>query len=74
MGWLSATELQRKEPYGLAFVRRLRELGFLDGGNLTIEYRHSASKIEMLPSAAAELARLNVDIFFGAGPEASLAL
>ncbi len=27
----------------------------------------------MLPSAAAELARLNVDIFFGAGPEASLA-
>ena len=32
------------------------------------------SKIEMLPSAAAELARLNVDIFFGAGPEASLAL
>lgn len=73
LGWLSATELQRKEPYGLAFVRRLRELGFLDGGNLTIEYRHTDSKIEMLPSAAAELARLNVDIFFGAGPEASLA-
>lgn len=73
LGWLSATELQRKEPYGLAFVRRLRELGFLDGGNLTIEYRHTDGKIEMLPSAAAELARLNVDIFFGAGPEASLA-
>ena len=73
LGWLSATELQRKEPYGLAFVRRLRELGFLDGGNLTIEYRHTDSRIEMLPSAAAELARLNVDIFFGAGPEASLA-
>ena len=64
LGWLSATELQRKEPYGLAFVQRLRELGFLDGGNLTIEYRHSDSRIEMLPSAAAELARLNVDIFF----------
>ena len=73
LGWLSASKLQHKEPYGLAFVQRLRELGFLDGGNLTIEYRHADSKIEMLPSAAAELARLNVDIFFGAGPEASLA-
>jgi putative tryptophan/tyrosine transport system substrate-binding protein len=73
LGWLSATELQHKEPYGLAFVQRLRELGFVDRTNLTIEYRHAAGTFEKLPSAAAELARLNVDIFFGAGPEASLA-
>lgn len=72
VGWLSTTKVQQTEPYGLAFVRRLRELGFVDGRNLTIEYRHADANIEMLPSAAAELARLNVDIFFGAGPEASL--
>jgi putative ABC transport system substrate-binding protein len=73
LGWLSATELQHKEPYGLAFVQRLRELGFVDGANLTIGYRHVDGKIEKLPAVAAELARLNVDVFFGAGLEASLA-
>jgi putative ABC transport system substrate-binding protein len=73
LGWLSTTVLQHKEPYGLAFVQRLRELGFVDGANLTIAYRHADGKIEKLPSAAAELTRLDVDIFFGAGPEASLA-
>jgi putative ABC transport system substrate-binding protein len=73
LGWLSTTELQRKEPYGLAFVQRLRELGFVEGANLTIGYRHADGKIERLPSAAAELARSNVDVFFGAGPEAALA-
>ncbi|HZO03512.1 MAG TPA: ABC transporter substrate-binding protein [Burkholderiales bacterium] len=73
LGWLSATELQHREPYGLAFVQRLRELGFVNGANLTIEYRHAAGTFEKLPSAAAELARLNVDILFSAGPEASLA-
>jgi putative ABC transport system substrate-binding protein len=72
LGWLSATELQHKEPYGLAFVQRLRELGFVDGANLTIGYRHVDGKIERLPSAAVELARLDVDVFFGAGLEASL--
>lgn len=73
LGWLSTTELQHKEPYGLAFVQRLRELEFVDGANLTIGYRHADGKIERLPSAAAELARSNVDVFFGAGPEAALA-
>lgn len=71
VGWLAATD-SFKEPYGVAFVRRLRELGFVEGGNLSIGYRHAAGKIEQLPSAAAELARLNVDVFFGAGPEALL--
>jgi putative ABC transport system substrate-binding protein len=72
LGWLSATD-SYKEPYGLAFVQRLRELGFAEGGSLTIGYRHAEGTIEKLPSAAAELARLNVDVFFGAGLEASLA-
>lgn len=72
LGWLSTTD-SYKEPYGLAFVQRLRELGFVESGSLTIGYRHAEGKIEKLPSAAAELSRLNVDVFFGAGLEASLA-
>jgi putative tryptophan/tyrosine transport system substrate-binding protein len=72
LGWLSAID-SYKEPYGLAFVQRLRELGFVEGRNLTIGYRHADGKIEKLPWAATELDRLNVDVFFGAGLEASLA-
>jgi putative ABC transport system substrate-binding protein len=62
-----------KEPYTLAFVQRLRELGFAEGSNLAISRSHAGGKIEKLPSVAAELARLNIDVFFGAGLEASLA-
>ena len=45
-----------------AFVEGLRELGYVDGGNTTIEYRSSDGKYERLPALAAELVRLNVDI------------
>ena len=72
LGWLATID-SFKEPYALAFVQRLRELGFAEGGNLTIGYRHADGKIEKLAWAAAELDRLNVDIFFSAGLEASLA-
>jgi putative ABC transport system substrate-binding protein len=72
LGWLSAID-SYKEPYGLAFVQRLRELGFVESDNLTIAYRHADGRIEKLPSAVAELARFDLDVFFGAGLEASLA-
>jgi putative ABC transport system substrate-binding protein len=72
LGWLSVID-SYKEPYGLAFVQRLRELGFVEGSNLAISRRHAEGKIERLPSVAAELAKDNVDVFFSTGPEAPLA-
>ena len=72
LGWLSVID-SYKEPYGLAFVQRLRELGFEEGSNLAISRRHAEGKIERLPSVAAELAKGNVDVFFSTGPEAPLA-
>src|SRR6266851_1679966 len=45
-----------------AFAEGLRDLGYVDGGNTTIEYRSSEGKYERLPALAAELVRLNVDI------------
>ena len=71
LGWISSTD-SYKEPYGVAFVQRLRELGFEDGDALTIVYQHADGKIEKMPAAAAALDRSNVDLFFGAGLEASL--
>jgi putative ABC transport system substrate-binding protein len=45
-----------------AFVQGLRELGYVDGGNTTIEYLSSDGKYERLPALAADLVRLKVDI------------
>lgn len=73
LGWLGSTAASFGEPYSLAFVRRLSELGLNEGTNLTIERRHADSRPERLPEFAAELAKLNCDAFFGSGLEASLA-
>ena len=45
-----------------AFRQRLRELGFVEGKNITIDYRYAEGKLERLPDLAAELVRLKVDV------------
>jgi putative tryptophan/tyrosine transport system substrate-binding protein len=71
IGWLGTVD-SSKEPYSVAFVERLRELGFIEGNNLAIVYRHAEGRLERLPSLAAELIDLNCDVLFGGGPEATL--
>ncbi len=44
-----------------AFLDGMRELGYVDGKNVTIEYRWAEGRYERLPDLAAELVRLNVD-------------
>ena len=57
IGWLNNSGAF-KEPYDLAFVQRLAELGFVEGRNLSIERRSGENKLEKLPAAAAELGKL----------------
>ncbi len=45
-----------------AFRAQLRTLEYVEGSNLSIEYRWGAGKAERLPDLAAELVRLKVDI------------
>src|SRR6516164_1219418 len=45
-----------------AFVQRLRELGWIDGRNLAIEYRWAEGRNERFAENAAELVRLKVDV------------
>jgi putative ABC transport system substrate-binding protein len=45
-----------------AFRQRLRELGYVEGKNIVIEYRYGDGKRERLPDLAAELVRLKVDV------------
>jgi putative ABC transport system substrate-binding protein len=50
-----------------AFLQELRKLGWIEGKNITIEYRFAEQKNERLPELAAELVRLKVDLIVTAG-------
>jgi putative ABC transport system substrate-binding protein len=45
-----------------ALRRRLRDLGYVDGENLVIEWRYARGRDDRLPGLAAQLTRLNVDL------------
>jgi ABC-type uncharacterized transport system substrate-binding protein len=53
------------EPRDEVFRQRLRELGYVEGQNLTIEWKFSDGKLDRLDSLAADLVRLKVDAIFG---------
>jgi putative ABC transport system substrate-binding protein len=56
-------------PYLEYFRQGLRELGHVEGQNIAFEYRFAEGKYERLPTLAAELVRLNVDVIVtSAGP------
>jgi ABC-type uncharacterized transport system substrate-binding protein len=51
-----------------AFRRRLRELGYVEGKNILIEYRYAEGKSERLPDLVAELVGLKVDVMSPPAP------
>ena len=55
------------------FLQGLRELGYVEGQNIVIEYRWADGNFERLPELAAELVRLKVDVIVAAVTQASLA-
>jgi len=50
------------DPFVEAFRQGLRELGYVEGRNISIEYRWVEGRNERLPGFAADLVRLNVDV------------
>jgi ABC-type uncharacterized transport system substrate-binding protein len=73
IGYLSAPTRASVEQALLAFLRRLRELGWVEGQNLIIEYRWADGKAERLPDLAAELVQLKVDLIVAPAGSAALA-
>src|SRR6516225_5884803 len=55
------------------FQRGLRELGYVEGRNIVIEYRFPEGKFDRLGKLAADLVRLNVDVIVSVVTQASLA-
>jgi putative tryptophan/tyrosine transport system substrate-binding protein len=56
-----------------AFRRGLRELGYVEGQNLAIEYRSADGRSDEFPNLATELVRLKIDLFVTRGTPAALA-
>ena len=56
-----------------AFRQGLRELGYVEGKNIVIEWRHHDGKVDRLPALAAQLVRLKVDIIITVGAPAARA-
>src|SRR5438034_4505121 len=56
-----------------AFRQGLRDLGYVEGRNLVIEYRDAEGKVERTPALAAELVALKVDVIVASGTLAALA-
>jgi putative ABC transport system substrate-binding protein len=54
------------------FQQGLRELGYVEGKNIVIEYRWAEGKLDRFPALAAELVRLKVDVIVTWGPTATL--
>ncbi|MGH2405926.1 MAG: ABC transporter substrate-binding protein, partial [bacterium] len=51
----------------------LRELGYVEGKNIVIEWRYAEGKFDRLPELAAELVRLEVDVIVAGGPRSTRA-
>jgi putative ABC transport system substrate-binding protein len=49
------------------FWQRMKRLGYIEGENITAEYRFAEGALQRLPNFAAELVRLNVDVIVGPG-------
>jgi len=68
IGHLNAPSLSALAGRTEAFRQGLRELGYLEGKNIVIEYRYAEGKLDRLSPLAAELVRLKVDIIISTGP------
>jgi putative tryptophan/tyrosine transport system substrate-binding protein len=68
IGLLGVVSASAAEGRIEAFRQGLRDLGYVEGKDIVIEYRTAEGKLERLPALAAELVRLKVDVIVTRGP------
>ena len=63
IGYLSGSgDPSTPNPYVEAFRQGLRDLGYIEGKNILVEYRYAEGKADRIPSLVAELVQLKVDV------------
>src|SRR5215475_3794839 len=73
IGFLDISTASGIAVFVAAFQQELRKLGWIDGQNITIEYRFAEQKLDRLPELAADLVRLKVDVIVGTSMASALA-
>ena len=68
IGYLNASSASSAASRVEAFRQGLRELGYVEGNNIVIEYRFADGNLDRLGQLLAELVQLNVDIIVSGGP------
>jgi putative ABC transport system substrate-binding protein len=68
IGYLVANFPSTNPARNEAFRQGLRELGYVEGKSIVIEWRYAEGKPDRLPALAAELVRLKVEVIVTAGP------
>ena len=74
VGFLNSASAQGYASMAAAFKQGLKESGYSDGRNVTIEYRWADDNNERLPAFAADLASRKVDVIFANSPSIAAAL
>ena len=69
IGFLGVTSPSDRPSLLDAFRQGLRELGWVEGQNIVIDYRFAEGRLDRLPDLAAELVRLKVDIIVSLGTQ-----
>jgi putative ABC transport system substrate-binding protein len=69
IGYLSSVEPAADAPIAEAIRKSLRDLGYVEGQNIAIEYRYGAGRRDQAAELAAELVRVKVDLIVVAGGE-----
>jgi ABC-type uncharacterized transport system substrate-binding protein len=73
IGFLDNSSASGNAPLLEAFRQEMRKLGWIEGKNISIEYRFAEQKLERLPELAADLVRLKVDLIVASGGPTPLA-
>ena len=74
VGFLNSASARGYASMAAAFKQGLKESGYADGQNVTIEYRWADDNNERLPAFAADLASRRVDVIFANSPSIAAAL
>src|SRR5438309_4942583 len=69
IGFLGVTSPSDRPPLLDAFRQGLRELRWVEGQNIVIDYRYAEGRVDRLPDLAAELVRLKVDLIVSGGTQ-----
>src|SRR5215468_8002013 len=70
IGWLVASTKPATSEWMAKFAQRLRELGWIDGRNVVVDYRWADGRPERMTEIAAEFVRMRADIIVTGGTPA----